>query len=406
MNSEIKRRGEIILAKLRRSMAKAGVDALVAMLPENFYYASGCLSIYSYINRIAGLAMVLVPRDESLAPVAILNPYERPSFQDLSWIEDAREYQMWLYIDPTHQAGYDPSQEKKVERGTDFGFAESFRMLGEALREKGLDRKKVGIDAGYIQHSSWELLVKNCPDAQFVDAEKVWLDSRVVKTPWEIEYLRIATEVVEKAINVSCKAIHEGATHAEVQHAYNLEAASDPRVIGPHFLHLRMGTKWSPEYLPTGYRLKKGDLIEYDCGVNCMGYISDTARTFSLGKPSDVAKRTHDLTTGGLRKALKLVGPGVRFCDVFEVGHSHVKAQMPHFNRGHIGHSIGLTIAIEEPPFISPTDETRFEPGMVFCVEIPYYGWEVGGISNEQIVVITENGYDLLTQNTLDLVEL
>ena len=43
---------------------------------------------------------------------------------------------------------------------------------------------------------------------------------------------------------------------------------------------------------------------------------------------------------------------------------------------------------------------------MVFCVEIPYYGWNVGAISNEQIVVITENGYDLLTQNTLDLVEL
>lgn len=408
MNVETIRRGEIIIEKLRRSMTKAGVDAIVAMVPENFYYASGCPVIFQYLNRVAGLAMVIVPRDSSLAPTAILNPYELPTFIEASWIEDVRTYTMWLYIDETYRTDKDVSSNRAKEdkKGTDFGVAEGFRILSDALKEKGLSDKVIGIETSFMQHNSWQMLLQNCPDAKIVDSENIWIDSRIIKTPWEIDYIRTATEVTERAIAKACESVVEGASYSDVLHAYNVEVARDPRVLGPHFCHLRMGKNWSPSFLLIDYHLKSGDIVEFDCGVLCQGYLSDMARTFVLGKPNNIQKRTHDLVTTGLKEALKLVEPGRRFCEVFEAGHGYVKRQMPHFSRGHIGHSLGLSVTIEEPPFISPTDERRFEPGMVFCVEIPYYGYEVGAISNEQIVVITENGYELLTKSPLDLIEL
>ena len=70
---------------------------------------------------------------------------------------------------------------------------------------------------------------------------------------------------------------------------------------------------------------------------------------------------------------------------------------LPEYARGHIGHSVGLDQTIEEPPFLSPTSEEPMRPGNVFCVELPYYAYGFGSIQNEDIVLITDDGRELLT---------
>jgi Xaa-Pro aminopeptidase len=65
------------------------------------------------------------------------------------------------------------------------------------------------------------------------------------------------------------------------------------------------------------------------------------------------------------------------------------------YRRHHCGHAIGSEVY--EPPIISPTADDELVPGMVFCVETPYYelGW--GGMMVEDTIVVTDSGRDLLT---------
>jgi Xaa-Pro aminopeptidase len=76
-------------------------------------------------------------------------------------------------------------------------------------------------------------------------------------------------------------------------------------------------------------------------------------------------------------------------------------AGIPHYQRHHVGHGIGLEPY--DPPTIAPGSDTALEPGMVFCVETPYYehGW--GGVQVEDAVEVTAAGARLLTRSSREL---
>lgn len=67
-----------------------------------------------------------------------------------------------------------------------------------------------------------------------------------------------------------------------------------------------------------------------------------------------------------------------------------------HYQRHHLGHGNGLEGY--EHPLVSPGSSMKLEPGMVICIESPYYEPGFGGIQIEDIVKITEDGYRRLTQ--------
>ncbi|SQC91626.1 Uncharacterized peptidase SA1530 [Cedecea neteri] len=90
---------------------------------------------------------------------------------------------------------------------------------------------------------------------------------------------------------------------------------------------------------------------------------------------------------------------GVKLSHVFNDTMSKIKANgLPHYNRGHLGHGDGLFLGLEEAPFVSAAATETFEPGMVFSVETPYYGIGVGAIMLEDMLLITDDGYELFSQ--------
>jgi Xaa-Pro aminopeptidase len=87
---------------------------------------------------------------------------------------------------------------------------------------------------------------------------------------------------------------------------------------------------------------------------------------------------------------------------IFEIGMKVIREHgLPHYQRNHVGHGIGLEPY--DPPTINAAGQTVLEPGMVFCVETPYYehGW--GGIQVEDAVEITAGGVRRLTQSSQEL---
>ena len=126
------------------------------------------------------------------------------------------------------------------------------------------------------------------------------------------------------------------------------------------------------------------------------GFCSDMARTFVLGDPDLAISSRYDAIVRGLQHGLAMIRPGVLAHQLFDAMTNVVRqAGIPHYRRHHCGH--GLGIGGYEQPLIAAGAKTPFRPGMILCLETPYYelGW--GGMMVEDTILVTENGYDSIS---------
>ena len=100
---------------------------------------------------------------------------------------------------------------------------------------------------------------------------------------------------------------------------------------------------------------------------------------------------------------MMMVKPHVKASDVFHAGvEVPLKAGYSDFHRHHVGHGLGLEA--HEEPILSPTNDTEILPGMVLCIEVPYYIWGLGGFAPEDTILVTEEGYEPLTTPERELI--
>lgn len=402
-------RRNTILAKLRRSMTGKHLDGLVALSPENFHYASGSPSYFLDKYRTAGLAIAVIPYSDTHDPAIIASNFEAPTLRESSWIDDVRTYPIWVYIeDSLPDGGQDhASLPDHSEASSGFGVEESFHQLSVLLEELGLSTGEWAIEMGYVQRTSWQLLHKHVPSARFTDAGQIWFEARRTKESWEVQNLKIAASVTEAAMAASVGIVKEGVPQSAIQKAFVLEGLKDDRIGGVRFAFVRVGEAFSPAPHPQYHRAKTGDLIGFDVGLECEGYASDLAKTYVLGKANERQQRVHEAMLGAFNQALGMIEPGTTFSDVYRVAIKHVQeCGFPHFSRGHIGHSIGLGPGTEEPPFISPTEDSHIEPGMVLCLELPYYARGLGAIMVEDMIYVGSSNRELLSTPAEGLIEL
>jgi len=141
------------------------------------------------------------------------------------------------------------------------------------------------------------------------------------------------------------------------------------------------------------------------------GYYADMTRTFCVGEPSETVRRWHELTCEAQTAALETIEAGVSgsevhgaVCDVYEdAGLPTLRADET-TETGFIhttGHGVGLDI--HERPRLSE-EETELEAGHVVTVEPGLYDPAVGGVRVEDLVVVTDEGCENLTEYPKELV--
>ncbi|WP_255169706.1 M24 family metallopeptidase [Natrononativus amylolyticus] len=134
-------------------------------------------------------------------------------------------------------------------------------------------------------------------------------------------------------------------------------------------------------------------------------YYGDMTRTFVRGEPSEEVRRRYDVTREAFEAALRTVEAGVTgadvhdaACDVIEEAGYETLRSDPATETGFIhstGHGVGLDI--HEQPSISPRGD-ELEAGHVITIEPGIYDPAVGGVRIEDLVAVTENGYENLTE--------
>ena len=142
-----------------------------------------------------------------------------------------------------------------------------------------------------------------------------------------------------------------------------------------------------------------------DFGCVYEGYCSDMTRTIVIGKASDKQKEVYETVLKAQLAALDFLRAGVKGKDVDKVARDIIYSAGYEGCFGHgLGHSVGLHI--HENPRLSMLEEDIIEAGMTETVEPGIYIKGFGGVRIEDLVVVTEDGYENFTFSNKKLIEL
>ncbi|MEQ5403157.1 M24 family metallopeptidase [Providencia rettgeri] len=393
---------ENVTNKAREIMEREGIEALIATVGDNFYHLTGFASFFMYTFRQTGSAIAVIFRDPSIQSLVIMNEFEAANLSLQMPNARIKTFPIWVDVDDP----YNPENGKVVKaRPINSPIETIFNLLKEALSEAGVYCKPVAIELNQITHTGKVWLDKVIPELNLVDSSPLFNELRMIKSPWEIAHLRKSAQITEAGIAAASKLIKVGCTSAELTAAFKAKVMEFPETNYSRFNLISVGSDFSPKMIPDDQPAKEGDLIKFDCGVDVAGYGADIARTFVVGKPNEKVAAIYQTILKGHQYMLSRVAPGVALSDVFNETMALIRSSgLPHYNRGHLGHGDGVFVGLEEAPFVSAATTEIFRAGMVMSLETPYYGIGVGGIMIEDMLLITEDGVEMLSHLPRELI--
>ncbi|ENF3461215.1 M24 family metallopeptidase [Yersinia enterocolitica] len=401
MNKEKIAHLDAVSRKARTVMEREGLDALVVTVCDNFYYLTGFASFFMYTFRHTGAAVAIMFRDESIPSQIIMNEFEAASTHFDMPNMALKTFPVWVDVDDPRNP---LNHQKKRERPIGPPIEAVFGLVKDALESAGVLDKTIAIELQAMSNGGKSVLDKVAPGLKLVDSTALFNEIRMIKSPWEIQHLRKSAEITEFGIASAAKHIRVGCTATELTAAFKAAVMTFPETNFSRFNLISVGDNFSPKMFPDETPAKPGDLIKFDCGVDVAGYGADLARTFVLGEPDELTQQIYNTIRIGHEHMLSMVAPGVKLKDVFDSTMDVIKKSgLPHYNRGHLGHGDGVFLGLEEAPFVSTLATEIFRPGMVLSLETPYYGIGMGSIMLEDMILITNDGYEFLSKLDRDL---
>ncbi len=159
-----------------------------------------------------------------------------------------------------------------------------------------------------------------------------------------------------------------------------------------------------PHYRSGDRSLKNGDVVLIDIGVNLQHYQSDMTRTVFFGAPPEEISVIYPIVQRAQKLALEICKPGTLIKDIDEKAREFIQEQGYGENFTHgIGHGVGLEVhELPNMRYQTSLSTLELKPGMVITVEPGIYIPKIGGVRIEDTVVITETGYESLTNRPTD----
>ncbi|MFC0180678.1 M24 family metallopeptidase [Thorsellia kenyensis] len=383
-----------ITDKARQLMNERNIDALILSTPENFYHLTGHQSFFLYTFKYTGAAVAILFRDEKIPSLVLMNEFEAQgvSLEMPNYI--LKTFPIWVDID-TPFMPQNTNKRRPILPPTEQVLA----VIKEYLIAHDKLNKNIAIEFPQISLQTKVLLDKIFGNVNWHDSNQLIDELRTIKTDYEIEHLRKSAFITERGIEAAINSIEAGCSAYELTHAYQKEIANYKETSHSRFHLISIGELFSPQKIPSKQTIKEGDLIKLDCGVDVEGYGADIARTVSFKKPTKKAEEIFDIILAGHEHMLSLVKPFESMEYVFNSTIKKIQQMgLPNYQRGHLGHSNGLSLGLEEPPFVKNHTNSIFLPGMVLSLETPYYGIGVGSIMIEDMLLITKTGYELFSQ--------
>jgi Xaa-Pro aminopeptidase len=258
-----------------------------------------------------------------------------------------------------------------------------------AVKQKKLEGGKIGLAGTDVLPAEYfNRLTAALPGAGFVTADAILESLRMAKSVQEVELLREAAGVVDVALQAGLGAIRAGISQIEVEEIIRraaMQAGADfvARVRVSSGSHIS-ALKWPMAGAQT---LENGDFVFMDVIGWRKNYGFDASRVTVVGKPTAEQVDYLEHMIEATQWMIDEMKPdrGFRFSLTESRGRTIQVA----------AHGIGLEIC--ENPWITAGKDFVLTPGMVLCVEPQVISKQFGGMAVEEIVLVTDNGAELLT---------
>lgn len=276
----------------------------------------------------------------------------------------------------------------------------------EALRRLLDGCAAVGVNGKEVTYASVREIEGAAPDAELVDVGEAVVKARQVKDEAEIASIRRACALAVGAFEEVLPYVEAGRTESEIA-AELVYLMQTKGASGPAFPSIvASGPNAALPHHHTGdRRLREGDFLLTDFGALYRGYVSDITRTVVLGRAGKRQRRMHEVVLEAQQAALDAMRAGADGHEVHEVARKVIDATefQGRFTHG-LGHTIGLSV--HDGAGMGATYGVTLEPNMAMTVEPGIYVPGYGGVRIEDDVLVTEEGVEVLTPLTRELLEL
>ncbi|HEY3580328.1 MAG TPA: M24 family metallopeptidase [Pyrinomonadaceae bacterium] len=388
------------IKRICEALERANMDALVCALPTNVLLVSGYWPVIgtslAVITR-SGMVHLLAPDDEAeLARASWADVVETLSFGSLAEIKTAVD----------------------VLRAP----------LTAVIKDLGhRDRIVVGCETGpIVQPASYvgmhlfgtaihELLREILSTASIASADDLLAQLRSVMTPSEQTWVRRACEIAGSAFLHRGESLRPTLKETDVATLFRASLVShggleDNGARADGYVFCMSGPNSAEAYAAyqrsRSRELQCGDLVLLHCNSYLNGYWTDITRTFCFAPINERKQRMYEAIFAARDAALAAIHPGVRAADVDRAARVVLTDYgfAKEFKHG-LGHGVGFAaINHNAVPRLHPASDDILEPGMIFNIEPAIYFEGFGGIRHCDVVLLTDDGPEVLTpfQSTIE----
>ncbi|WSI03447.1 M24 family metallopeptidase [Sedimentibacter sp. MB31-C6] len=368
------------LNRTKHKMVNDGIEVLIVTDPANMNYISGFDGWSFYVHQCL---IIMADQDE---PIWVGRGQDANAARLTSWIneENIRPYT-------------DDYVQSLIKHPMDF--------VSDIIKEKGYENKKIAteMDTYYYTAKCQERLELHLPNAKFSDGTNLVNWVKIVKSDAEIEYIRKASKIAEKAMETAYDSIDVGIRQndaaAKVYHAQISGTESYGGDYSSIIPLMPSGIRTSTPHLSwTDESYRDGDTVILELSGCYRRYHCPLSRTLILGDAPQKVKDLASVVVEGLTNALNSIKPGIT-CEEVERVWANSIAKSGFIKDSRIGYAMGLNYPPdwgEHTASFRPGDKTILQPNMTFHM-IPGIWLDDCGVDISESFRVTETGIELFT---------
>jgi len=260
------------------------------------------------------------------------------------------------------------------------------------------DQCRVGFESQHLSYANHRKLAELADAAELVPTEEIVEQRRAVKDDAEIAAIRRAAQVVSAAVPQAVAELTVGITERRLSLRLReaiLQAGGDDVSFEPVVAFGENSAR--VHAVPTERRLNRGDVVLIDAGAKVEGYCSDMTRTMVFGEPTEKFIKIYQTVRQAQQAAMTTIAPGAVAGEVDAQAREVIDSSPYEGSFGHsLGHGVGLEV--HEGPKLGKKSEEVLAAGQIVTNEPGIYlpGW--GGVRLEELILVTEQGAEALTQ--------
>ena len=384
--------------RIKELLREKGLDGAIVSSPENFHYVTGFGGHQHTVSRQPGFTLAVMRADDKVPTHLTTMDFEAATFRikaaGLNFVVDP--YDTWVGLKTWDEIAHGAVVPDKT------AMESSMDKLVQFMKACDLANKKVGIELDYLPVPYYKSLTEKFPEAEFVDISDLFVYARSVKQPDEIEMFRKLCRIADHGFTEVSKIAKMGVSERELSQCFREDVIKSGFCAPSSWSMFSTGPSSARLTLPGDGVVKDGDVVKFDAGVNAEFdfYTTDTSRAWIIGNGDPALLKLKDRLYEGQRRMIAAAKPGLPINELYHTAYDYVKEMFPCYRRGHQGHSISMGPATAEAPYINASETRPLEAGMILAMEVPCYIDGVNGFNIEDMVLITEDGCEVLTPNT------